>query len=40
LASVKEKRAIAENLTEEELAVLDILTKPDMKLARKRKNQS
>jgi type I restriction enzyme R subunit len=35
----EEKRAIAENLTEEELAVFDILTKPDMKLTRKEKNQ-
>jgi type I restriction enzyme R subunit len=35
----EEKRAIAENLTEEELAMFDILTKPDMKLTRKEKNQ-
>ena len=35
----EEKRAIAENLTEEELAVFDILTKPDMKLTQKEKKQ-
>ncbi len=35
----EEKRGIAENLNEEELAVFDILTKPDMKLTQKEKNQ-
>jgi len=35
----EEKRGIAENLSEEELAVFDILTKPDMKLTQKEKNQ-
>jgi type I restriction enzyme R subunit len=31
----EEKRAISEQLTEEELALFDLLTKPDMKLSRK-----
>jgi type I restriction enzyme, R subunit len=31
----EEKRSIAENLSEEELAILDILTKPEMKLSPK-----
>jgi len=35
----EEKRGVAENLNEEELAVFDILTKPDMKLTPKEKNQ-
>jgi type I restriction enzyme R subunit len=35
----EEKRGISENLNEEELAVFDILTKPDMKLTQKEKNQ-
>lgn len=35
----EEKRTIAENLTEEELAIFDILTKPDMKLTGKERNQ-
>lgn len=35
----EEKRSIAENLTEEELAIFDILIKPDMKLTGKEKNQ-
>ena len=35
----EEKRSIAENLNEEELAIFDILTRPDMKLAEKEKDQ-
>jgi type I restriction enzyme R subunit len=31
----EEKRSIAENLTEEELAIFDLLTKPEMKLSAK-----
>jgi type I restriction enzyme R subunit len=31
----EDKRAIAEHLTEEELAIFDLLTKPDMKLSKK-----
>ena len=35
----EERRGIAEQLSEEELAMFDILTKPDMKLDEKEKNQ-
>jgi len=35
----EDKRAIAENLSEEELAIFDLLTKPDMKLTKKEKKQ-
>lgn len=35
----EEKRSIAENLTEEELTVFDLLTKPDMKLSKKETQQ-
>lgn len=35
----EEKRTIAEDLDEEELAVFDILTRPDMKLSAKERNQ-
>ena len=35
----EEKRSIAENLTEEELAIFDILTKPEIKLTGKEKDQ-
>jgi type I restriction enzyme R subunit len=35
----EEKRSIAESLTEEELAIFDILTKPDMKLTGREKKQ-
>ncbi|MFO7996426.1 MAG: type I restriction endonuclease subunit R [Dehalococcoidia bacterium] len=35
----EEKRVVRENLTEEELAIFDILTKPDMRLTRKEKSQ-
>lgn len=37
--SAEEKRGIAEQLTEEELAVFDLLTKPDMQLSEKGRNQ-
>lgn len=37
--NTEEKRGIAENLTEEELAIFDLLTKPDMNLTEKEKNQ-
>ncbi|TET44043.1 DUF3387 domain-containing protein [candidate division TA06 bacterium] len=35
--STEEQRAIAEELSEEELAIFDLLTKPDMKLTKKEK---
>ena len=35
----EEKRAVAENLNEEELALFDILTKPEMDLTVKDRNQ-
>jgi len=35
----EEKRAIKENLTEEELTIFDLLTKPEMKLSRKEEEQ-
>jgi type I restriction enzyme R subunit len=35
----EERRHVAEQLTEEELALFDLLTKPDMKLSRKEKDQ-
>lgn len=35
----EEKRGVAEGLSEEELAIFDILTKPDIKLTKKKKNQ-
>jgi type I restriction enzyme R subunit len=35
--SKEEKRGISENLSEEELALFDLLTRPDMKLTRKEK---
>jgi type I restriction enzyme R subunit len=35
----EEKRSIAEHLSEEELAIFDILTKPDMKLSEKEVQQ-
>ncbi len=34
----EKKRVIAERLSEEELAVFDLLTKPDLKLSRKEKD--
>jgi type I restriction enzyme R subunit len=37
--SEEEKRSISERLSEEELAVFDILTKPEMELTTKEKNQ-
>jgi len=37
--SQEEQRGIAENLTEEELSIFDILTRPNMKLNRKEKEQ-
>jgi len=37
--NAEEKRGIAEQLSEEELAMFDILTKPDMDLDEKEKNQ-
>ena len=35
----EERRHVAEQLTEEELALFDLLTKPDMKLSKKEKDQ-
>ncbi len=35
----EEKRTISENLSEEELAVFDLLTKPEMSLTKKERNQ-
>jgi type I restriction enzyme R subunit len=35
----EEKRGVSEGLSEEELAVFDLITKPDMKLARKEEGQ-
>ena len=35
----EEKRSVSENLTEEELAVFDLLTRPDMKLTKKEEAQ-
>jgi len=35
----EEKRGISEGLTEEELAIFDLLTKPDMKLKKKQEQQ-
>jgi type I restriction enzyme R subunit len=35
----EEKRGIAENLSEEELAIFDLLTKPNLKLSRKERQQ-
>jgi type I restriction enzyme R subunit len=35
----EEKRGIGENLTEEELAIFDLLARPDMKLAKKDEQQ-
>jgi len=35
----EEKRSISENLSEEELAVFDLLTKPEMKLSKKEEQQ-
>jgi type I restriction enzyme R subunit len=37
--SEEEKRGISENLSEEELAIFDILTKPEMKMSEKEKQQ-
>ena len=36
---IEEQRAISENLTEEELALFDLLTRPEMKLAKKEQLQ-
>ncbi len=35
----EEQRAVSENLTEEELAIFDLLTKPEMKLSKKEELQ-
>jgi type I restriction enzyme R subunit len=35
----EEKRGIAENLSEEELAIFDVLTRPQMKLTKKEEQQ-
>jgi type I restriction enzyme R subunit len=35
----EEKRGIAENLSEEELAIFDLLTRPEMKLSKKEEQQ-
>jgi type I restriction enzyme R subunit len=35
----EEKRAVTENLSEEELTLFDILTKPEMELTKKERNQ-
>jgi type I restriction enzyme R subunit len=35
----EEQRAIKENLSEEELAIFDLLTKPDMKLTKKQEQE-
>jgi type I restriction enzyme R subunit len=35
----EEKRTISENLSEEELAIFDLLTKPDMKLTKKEEQE-
>jgi len=35
----EDKRALAQNLSEEELALFDLLTKPDMKLTKKEEKQ-
>lgn len=37
--NVEDKRAISENLAEEELAILDLLTKPDLNLTEKEKQE-
>lgn len=37
--SEEEKRGIAENLSEEELAIFDLLTRPEMKLSKKQEQQ-
>jgi type I restriction enzyme R subunit len=37
--SEEEQRGIAENLDEEQLALFDLLTKPEVKLSRKERNQ-
>jgi type I restriction enzyme R subunit len=37
--SQEEKRGIAENLSEEELAIFDVLTRPEMKLTKKEEHQ-
>ena len=37
--NAEEQRGIAENLTEEELAIFDLLTKPDMKLKKKEEQE-
>ena len=37
--NVEDKRAISENLAEEELAILDLLTKPDINLTEKEKQE-
>ena len=36
---VEEKKAVSENLSEEELAIFDLITKPEMKLTKKEKAQ-
>ena len=36
----EEKRGISESLSEEELALFDLLTKPDLKLSRKERSRS
>lgn len=36
---VEDKRAIAENLIEEELAIFDLLTKPEIKLTRQEEQE-
>jgi type I restriction enzyme R subunit len=37
--NIEDKRAISENLTEEELAIFDLLTKPDISLTEKEKHE-
>jgi type I restriction enzyme R subunit len=37
--NIEDKRAISENLTEEELAIFDLLTKPDITLSEKEKRE-
>ncbi|MGB9927056.1 MAG: type I restriction enzyme endonuclease domain-containing protein, partial [Methanosarcina sp.] len=39
ILSEEEQRYIAENLTEEELSIFDLLTKPDMHLTKKEEQQ-
>jgi len=37
--NIEEKRAISENFAEEELAIFDLLTKPDITLTEKEKHE-